>query len=194
MKGVQTVVFRSLSFLLVGLLMVAFPDKVTEWLVVIIGLLFLVPGLVSVVSYFRSWSQKDATRMLLPVIGIGSTIMGTMLIVSPAAFIRWLMYALGILLLLAGISGCSDVLRMRRMAQVGWFFYVVPVLLCATGVYIVSRPMEAASLPFIIFGIASILYGIAGLVWSVRFRKYYHVSRQDTSTIPSDNQDTMSES
>ena len=96
MKGVQTVVFRSLSFLLVGLLMVAFPDKVTEWLVVIIGLLVLVPGLVSVVSYFRSWSQKDATRMLLPVIGIGSTIMGTMLIVAPAAFIRWLMYALGI--------------------------------------------------------------------------------------------------
>ena len=173
MKSAQSVVFRALSFLLVGILMVVFPDKMTEWLVVIIGILFFVPGLVSIVSFFRAYSKEDSTRMLLPVIGVGSIVLGAILIAMPTAFIKWMMYVLALLLLLAGITSLTNMMRFRKYTTVGAGFYVLPVLLCMAGVFIVINPLEAASLPFIIFGVSSILYALFELVGAIHFRKVY---------------------
>ena len=100
MKGVQSVMFRALSFLLVGLLMVSFPDKVTTWLVMVVGVLFLIPGLVSIATFFKAYTRKDATRMLLPVIGVGSVVLGCLLLLMPEDFGRWLMYVLAGLFIL----------------------------------------------------------------------------------------------
>ena len=183
MKNVRSVVFRALSFLLIGVLMVMFPDKMTEWLVIVTGLLFFVPGLVSIVSFFRAYSKDDSTRMLLPVIGIGSVLLGAVLIAMPAMFVKWLMYVLAALLLLAGITALTNMIHFRKYIEVSVFFYVIPVLLCITGVFIAINPLEAAEIPFIVFGVASILYAIFELIGAVHFRKVYRLRTTEKASF-----------
>ena len=48
MKYVRSFTFRALCAMGVGALLIAFPDKTTSWLVRTIGVLFLIPGMVSI--------------------------------------------------------------------------------------------------------------------------------------------------
>ncbi len=187
MKSVQSVVFRALSFLLVGALMVAFPDKITTWLVMVIGALFLIPGLVSIVTFFKSYTRKDSTRVLLPVIGVGSVVLGLLLILMPGVFARWLMYVLAGALLLVGIMGIVNILHFRKYADIGFGYYIVPVLMCIVGLFIIFHPLEVAADSIKVLGIASIVYSLTELIYAIRFRKVYRqIAEEDKTPEPVD--------
>jgi len=190
MKGVQSVIFRALSFLLVGVLMVVFPDKVTTWLVRILGVLFVVPGLVSIGSFFRSYTKNDATRFLLPIIGVGSVALGIILIIWPEKFITGLVYFLAAAIILAGVTAIVNIVHFRKYISVSFKFYIIPVLLCATGIYIIfmKQPTDADaqivfSVPLLIFGVASIVYGLTELVYAIHFRKIYRLIRDEKKKL-----------
>lgn len=191
MKNVQSIIFRGMSFLMVGVLMVAFPaEQVTTWLVRIIGALFLIPGLVSIASYFRAYSSNDSTRLLLPVIGVGSVVLGGVLIAMPGNFIKALMYVLAAALLLAGVSGFMNNLQVRKYNPVGFSFYVVPALMCLVALFIIINPWEAMSIPFLIFGVASIIYGFTELVYAIHFRKVYKQVAKGVPAEPAEAEQT----
>lgn len=179
MKAVQSVVFRALSFLLVGGLMVAFPHDISTWLVQAIGILFLIPGLVSLASYFRTYSRNDSTRQLLPIIGIGSIVLGLLLILMPSIFLKALNYVLAAALLLAGIASIANIIHFRRYTPVGVAYYVIPVLLCAVGIFIIVKQQSLAEAVVIIFGYSAIVYGLCELFYAVRFRKVLRTIYQD---------------
>lgn len=179
MKAVQSVVFRALSFLLVGGLMVAFPHDISTWLVQAIGILFLIPGLVSLASYFRAYSRNDSTRQLLPIIGIGSIVLGLLLILMPSIFLKALNYVLAAALLLAGIASIANIIHFRRYTPVGVAYYVIPVLLCAVGILIIVKQQSLAEAVVIIFGYSAIVYGLCELFYAVRFRKVLQTIYQD---------------
>lgn len=173
MKSVQSVIFRALSFLLVGALMVAFPYNITTWLVIIIGILFLIPGMVSIATFFKAYTHKDATRVLLPVIGVGSVVLGLLLILMPDLFTKWLMYVLAAALLLVGVMGIVNILHFRKYVEIGWAYYVIPTLLCVVGLFVIFHPLEVAADTITILGIASIVYSLTELLYAIRFRKVY---------------------
>lgn len=186
MNGVQSVIFRAFSFLLVGVLMVSFPDKVTTWLVRILGVLFIVPGLVSVGSFFRSYTKNDSLRFLLPIIGVGSIILGIILIALPEKFITCLVYFLAAAIILAGVTSIVNIIHFRKYTPVSFRFYVVPVLLCAAGIFIIfiHQPTEqeartAVNISFVIFGVASIVYGVTELTYAIHFRKIFRLVRNE---------------
>ena len=58
MKYVRSFTFRALCAMGVGALLIAFPDKTTSWLVRTIGVLFLIPGMVSIFAYFLTSSMR----------------------------------------------------------------------------------------------------------------------------------------
>ncbi len=173
MKGVQSVMFRALSFLLVGLLMVSFPDKVTTWLVMVVGVLFLIPGLVSIATFFKAYTRKDATRMLLPVIGVGSVVLGCLLLLMPEDFGRWLMYVLAGVLILVGVMGIVNLIHFRKFVSIGTGYYLIPVLVCGAGLFVMLHPLEVAANSIMVLGVANIIYGLTELVYAIRFRKVY---------------------
>lgn len=173
MKGIQSVIFRALSFLLVGILMVSFPDKMTIWLVIIIGILFLIPGLVSIASFFKVYSKMDSMGILLPVIGVGSIFLGLLLILWPGKFIAALMYFLAVAIILAGVTTLVNIIHFKKYKEINFKFYILPILFCASGFFIIVNPIKAISAPFIIFGVAAIIYGLTELFYGIHFRKVY---------------------
>lgn len=49
--------------------------------------------------------------------------------------------------------------------------YVMALLILGSGILVVLKPMETASLPFLIMGCTSIFYGITELIHGVRIKK-----------------------
>lgn len=66
--------------MIIGLLLVLFPVQAGEYLVITIGVVFLVPSLISLIGYLV---QKAELRRRFPVEGLGSLLFGLWLVVMP---------------------------------------------------------------------------------------------------------------
>lgn len=67
MKAVNSYIFRAVCALLVGLLLVANPERMTTLMVQVIGGLFLISGLVSIINYFViRYSDKETVKPFFP--------------------------------------------------------------------------------------------------------------------------------
>ena len=52
-KFLQNTLARSLCVLAFGILLIVFAAEITEWIVMLCGLVFIIPGAVSLIGYFR---------------------------------------------------------------------------------------------------------------------------------------------
>lgn len=168
MKVMNHSLVRAISSILIGLLLVVWPETAIVYLVIAIGVLFFIPGLFSIVTYAAKGRNAG---MPFPIVSIGSLLFGLWLMVSPAFFVGILMYVLGIILVFAGISQIINLVNVRTWAQVGIGYFVVPVLILVAGMVVLLNPFAAASIPFIILGVSCMVYGITDMLNRFRFRK-----------------------
>ena len=178
-------IFRSLCALLVGFLLVSNPTDMTVVLVQVIGGLFILSGVLAFIGYFNTKRQLRQVAQLaaeqgavvdegapllpmFPVVGLGSVLLGVMLLVWPAQFVSILMYVLGGLLVLIGIAQISALIRYRQVAPTSWTSYILPLAIIAAGIFVIAKPLEAASIPFTILGIAYIAYGVSEFFIGIR--------------------------
>lgn len=196
MKLLQSSIFRALCSVVIGILLLKYPDKSVTWLTVAIGVLFLLSGIIALISYWMArrhageYTITDANGNVIsgsqpafPLVGFGSAILGLTLVLSPAMFVEWLMYILGIMLILGSINQLVVLFAARRFGTVGVFFWIAPLLILATGILIIVKPMESAELPMIILGWCMLVYGVTEainsmMVYSIRRR----VKRQQEET------------
>lgn len=173
MKSLNYALVSSLCALVIGILLVTWPDVAVSYLVITIGVLFLIPGLVGLFSYLAllNKSKADAPRPVFPIVALGSTLFGVWLIIMPSFFVGVLMYVLGILLVLGGISQLANLIAARSFMPVPFGVYIVPVLILAAGITILFNPFATAEIPFIVLGISSIVYALMDMVRLLRFRK-----------------------
>jgi uncharacterized membrane protein HdeD (DUF308 family) len=89
MKMIQYALLRAISAVLIGCALICWPEAAIVYLVITIGVLFLVPGAFALFSYF---TRKREVEMLFPIAGLGSLLFGIWLIVMPSFFVSILMY------------------------------------------------------------------------------------------------------
>jgi uncharacterized membrane protein HdeD (DUF308 family) len=80
------------------------------------------------------------------------------------------MYVLGVVLLMAGIHQLVTLTQARQWAVVPWGLYVMPVLVLLAGLVVLANPFEAATVPFVLLGVSSVVYGLTDLwrLWKYR--------------------------
>ena len=134
-----------------------------------IGVLFLLPGLIGVFGYLATAKRREEAgiRSAFPVAAVGSALLGFWLMIMPDFFITTLMYVLGVLLVLAGLSQLFNFI----FTKVPFLMYVVPVLVLLAGIVVLANPFQAAAVPFIILGISSIVYALTDLFRLIRYKK-----------------------
>lgn len=140
-------IIRCICALVIGVLLVAWPEAAILYLVITIGVLFLVPGLFSVFGYLIRGKQDGSS---FPIAGLGSLLFGLWLMIMPAFFVGILMYVLGAVLVLAGISQIVNLSAARSWTVVPGGFFVIPVLVLIAGI---------------------IVYGLSDLINIIRFRQ-----------------------
>ena len=181
MKSLSYPVLSSICALIMGILLVAFPELAVVYLVITIGVLFLLPGLYGLFSYFFQRRKQSAeSRAYFPVLALGSTLLGIWLIIMPGFFVNILMYLLGALLLVGGLNLLAGCWAQRDRGRVPVLFYLIAVLVIIAGLVVLFNPFEAATVPFIVMGASAIVYSITDLV---RLWRYYRLMNKNVTDV-----------
>lgn len=173
MKTLNYAIVSSICALILGVLLILWPGVAVNYLVMLIGVLFLVPGVYGLGAYVSllSKARKEGVRVIFPVIALGSTLFGIWLIVMPTFFVGILMYVLGVLLVLAGLNQLAGLITARTYAPVPIILYLIPILVLGAGVVVLFNPFEAATVPFIVLGASMAVYALTDLFRQWRYRK-----------------------
>ena len=182
MKILQSSVFRAISAIAIGCLLIKYPDNTVTWITVAIGILFLLSGLISLIVYVHARKNVSEFKVMdkeghviagekptFPIVGVGSLILGAMLALTPNVFITALMYIIGGILILGAINQYMNLINARKYGQVSFGFWVFPSVVLLIGLYVIIKPMVPASMAMLILGWCSLLYGVTELVNSLKF-------------------------
>ena len=127
MKVVNSYIFRAVCALSVGILLVSNPERMTGLLVQVIGGLFLVSGLVSLVSYVlvsrsgvnQMWNMFRLRRVIpyrwyVWVAALAVTVLGVFVLFKPMASASLPFILLGATFMLYGIAELVNGVRWRK--------------------------------------------------------------------------------
>lgn len=164
-------IFRAIFSILLGVGLVLWPDVALDYIVMLIGALFLITGLVSFAISYRAKNEEKAGG-LLSFSGIGSIILGLLLISLPSTFTKILMFVLGLLLIIAAVGQLASLSMARKFGYMSSpVSYVFPVLIFIAGLVVIIDPFSSAESIFMLFGITAIFYGITDLVGQYNINK-----------------------
>lgn len=184
MKIFQSSIFRALCAIVIGALLIKYPDDSVTWLTIAIGALFLLSGIIALIAYWQAKRHAgeytitdqegrviSGSQPTFPIVGAGSIILGLVLTLSPHAFINGLMYMLAAVLILGGITQLMSLIAARRLGNIPFGYWVCPSLILLTGLFVVLKPMETAEMPLLILGWCSILYGVIELINALKIHR-----------------------
>ena len=177
MKIVQSSFFRAICSIIIGVLLLRYPDNTVTWITLAIGIMFLLSGVFSTLAYLNA--RKNSSDYVItdidgrviskgkptfPLVGVGSIILGVMLVTSPSVFVEILMYIMGGILILGALNQFMSLYNARRWGKMAWGFWVAPSLILLAGLYVMFQPMKAASIPMVVIGWCCLLYGASEVV------------------------------
>ena len=152
---------RAVCALVIGMILVMFPDQASNYFVITIGVIFLVPSLISIIAYLTNGKKK---QQRFPIEGIGSLLFGLWLIIMPHFFSNLLTIILGFILLMGGIQQLASVSTLRALVKISYRYYVVPTLILIAGLVALFNPTGVQRTAFIIIGISCMVYAFSEFV------------------------------
>lgn len=173
MKIIGSSLFRAICAVIIGIMLLRTPDSTVTWITVAIGALFFISGAISCLDYLSKLRQSrtektiDANgkevsraRPFLPIVGVGSMILGAILALTPTAFISSLMYVLAAVIIVGALSQMYALVSARKYGALSAGYWVLPILLLLAGIFTLAKPMAVASTPLVIIGVCLIVYGV----------------------------------
>lgn len=167
MKGINGSILRAAAALVIGLVLVLFPEQASEYLVITIGIIFMVPSLIGLIGYFAGGSENGRRRF--PIEGIGSLLFGLWLIVMPDFFADLLTVVFGFFLLMGAVYQIVSLCLTRRLMPVPGAFFFTPALILVAGLIALFNPAGTRATALIIIGIGSLIYALSELINYFRF-------------------------
>ena len=159
------VLIEGVAALILGILLLLAPGKALIALVGVVGLYFLVRGILYIVDVFRDRSQWFAKV----IAGVLCIIIGIIVVQHPAwaaalvpATVGWIV-AIGTIAV--GAIGLG-----QAISGEGWWRGVLGFFAILIGIAFIFNPLSASSIIPVILGIAGILIGLAGIVWAFRLK------------------------
>lgn len=180
----QSSAFRAVCAVVIGVLLIKYREQTVEWITIAIGILFFLSGVVSVATYLSARSRADMPEVFdadgrqltglkptVPIVGIGSLILGIILAFMPTTFIAWLMYILSAILILGAINQFVSMAAASRYARVGIYFWVMPSLILLVALLSIVYPTAIASAPLLIIGWCMVVYGVADIINAMKLSR-----------------------
>lgn len=190
MKLFQSAIFRALCAVVVGVLLLEFGGKTLQWLTIVIGAIFFATGLISCIVYHFTKKRLSEAQAIFdeagnaiprtlpsyPIVGVGSMILGAILIFLPAEFVTGMVVVLAVILILGAFNQLVSLGRATRFASVPVLFWLFPLVTFGIGVYVLFRTDQAIDIVMQLIGWCMIFYGLVECVDAIKIyqmRKAY---------------------
>jgi uncharacterized membrane protein HdeD (DUF308 family) len=159
----KNLIIQGIVFLLLGILFVAFPDKILKGISIYLGIIMLVPGVVMIVTPLAR-KESSASPALLTE-GVLLTLFGLLFIFRPEIVGKLLALFVGIWMIAGGIMQVAGSAAKKSMGwKYWWVQFLAGVLLLIAGLVILFNAFSVSVALMIWFGVIMILYGVYYLV------------------------------
>ena len=177
----RNAVYRALISILIGIVLIIWPHVALKTIVIVIGALFLLTGMMAFIMSYRQQQAAQRSDGLLSLNGIGSIILGILLVSIPLFFTTVLMIILGCILILAAIAQLATLAAARQFGPIAAIHYFYPIIILLAGLIVIFKPWGSAEYVVIILGATAIFYGLTDLISQYRInklRKKAHATEQ----------------
>lgn len=156
-----------------GILLIAWHSRIDilQWVVVLAGITLIVPALYSFIIALgrRRRGEGDEMRRTARTSTLWTSVaaiaLGVWMVVNPSFFAGLLAYMFGAVLILYGIYHIVLMTYWLRPAVFPFWFYIIPVLMLASGIVILSTSVrEMNSVVVLITGIALVASAVNSML------------------------------
>ncbi len=165
MYKLKNTIVRSIVAIIIGVVLIKWPRLAPNMIIIIIGILFIIPGAITLINY---WIHRSKEGNKLPsyimIESIGSILLGACMALIPEFFTAFFMYCLGFLLILGSLIQIISLINMRHITSISLYYYMAPILILIAGIIIILNPFETQDAILIMFGVCSIIYGLTEVI------------------------------
>lgn len=156
-------------YIVLGIMSLALPETMERILGYMIGVVLIVAGAVSMISYLLRDAHQNYYHndFLHGLIGIAA---GILVLVKMEVVIGLISFLLGVMVLVSGCSKLQDVIDMKRLNCGNWIvMLVLAAVNVAFGVLLICNPFSWTILLFRLLGAGLIFSGVIDCVATVYF-------------------------
>lgn len=185
MKTFQVPFLRAIISIIGGILLIEYRMDTLHWLTVALGGLFFFSGIVSCIHYWMELKRVQKTlaayeststqarprKPFIPIVGIGSLILGGILAVMPDTFLSGVAIVLAAILILGALNQLIALGQARRYSTIPMLFWLLPLVTLCVGIFILVKPMETMATPLLITGWCMMFYGVVECLNAIKIYK-----------------------
>ncbi len=166
MNGKKSLTAASMAYLLLGAVLLFFPGLTTGLFCTVVGLLLLIYGIITIISFFAHRGSADSFSFQAELIlGIISAIVGAFFLGHPDFIIRIIPTILGLYVLIDGLVNLKRGLDLRACGYAGWTTtLVMSGVSLVLGLIILWNPFKTGIILWRIIGGAFIYQGVSDLL------------------------------
>ena len=158
-------IVTAVIILVLGVFLFIQPDTIIRMISIILGGIILIPGLTSLIDYFKNTYQPSL------ITGIVTIIIGLILIINTKLVASILPFILGIYFIVNGINRLQYALELRRQRINYTISLTFSILIIICGVLFIINPFSGALVITKVMGIFMIVYAILDLTNSIIIKK-----------------------
>lgn len=188
MKVFQSAIIRAICSIIVGILLLRYGGETMKWLTIVIGLIFFATGLISCLVYYFTKKRAETTQPVygpdgkelprniptFPIVGIGSMILGGILVFMAPDFLKGMIIVLAAILVLGALNQLVILGRSSKYASVPFLYWVFPLATLVVSILVLFRTDHAESLLLTVIGWCMIFFGV---VECINTLKIYQMRR-----------------
>lgn len=159
---------RALTALAIGVIMVVNPGEALTTIVKVIAAFLLASGLVSLFIGLKN--KQNGSLPLMSFNALVDVLLGLVLFVFPGFIARFIIYIIGLMLLVFGVVQLMAMFSVRKVIGIAGGAFVLPSIVTFVGAFILFNPF-AEKIMVIVAGVALILYGASELFSSWKMKK-----------------------
>ena len=152
-----------LIMLVMGICMLAWPDKILSTISIIIGVVLLVYAIYNIIKYIRIEEKSNGDLPLL-VTGIAVAIAGSFLIIQSHFIEAFFSIVIGIILTVSSIMHLQDALAYKSEDKLPLILSII-TLVC--GILCLFGKMMPIQIMIIFIGVILVIYSLADIVQSM---------------------------
>lgn len=160
---------RALIAIATGVLMIVYNEQAMNLVVKIIAAFILASGFVSLAVGLRK--KNDGTSRLMNFNAVVDILIAAFLFMFNGFVANLIIYLIGFVLLGFGIFQLIALSSANRVSKVGIWAFVMPVLVIASGAFLLFNPEFTKASISLVAGIALLVYGVSELLSSWKMKK-----------------------
>ena len=162
MNGTNFTIISSLSYLVLGFIMIFMPDTVGNTLSYVLGIVLTIYGLFNIISFF---TNKEENKYLELIIGIIATAFGIFTLFSPGIIAKIIFVFFGIIIVLDSLMDVKNSFQLKALGMKKWWVcFLVSIAVIILGLCTIFLSGFFRDFLIIIIGIIIIYEGVSGLV------------------------------